>query len=57
VPESASDTAAGDSGETILTGGDVAEMTATTAKKIPLSQAPEQLQNAMKDDSLKNAGH
>ena len=57
VPASANDTAAGSNGETILTGGDVAEMTATSAKKIPLSQAPEQMQNAMKDNSLREAGH
>ena len=56
VPDSAKDTTAGDSGETILTGGDVAEMTGTSAKKIPLSQAPEELQNALKDDSLKGTG-
>ena len=57
VPDKANDTEAAGAGETILTGGDVAEMTGTSAKKIPLSQAPEQLQNAMKDDSLKDAGH
>jgi filamentous hemagglutinin family protein len=57
VPDSASDTASSSDGETILTVGDVAEMTGTKVKAIPLSKAPEELQNAMKDDSLKNAGH
>jgi hypothetical protein len=42
---------AGD-GETILTGGEVAEVSDDGAKKIPLSQAPVQLRNALAGDVL-----
>jgi filamentous hemagglutinin family protein len=55
VPDS-SHTADNGEGETILTGGDVAEMSSTAVKNIPLSQAPEQLRNAMNSPTLQNAG-
>ena len=50
----------GGDGETILTGGDVAVMNDKSTKKIPLSQAPPQLQQAMNSDILNGvagAGH
>jgi hypothetical protein len=45
-----------ESGETILSGGDVAEMTGNGVKNIPLKQAPMQLQNALGGDVLKGMG-
>jgi hypothetical protein len=60
VPEEGTGmSASGGDPETILTAGDVAEMTSSGAKKIPLSQAPEQLRNAMNGDALKgmDSGH
>ncbi len=46
--ESGTDTASNDSGgETILTGGDVAEMAGGNVKNIPADQAPAELRNAM----------
>jgi hypothetical protein len=57
VPEEGNGTeASGGDAETILTAGDVAEVTGSGAKKIPLSQAPEQLRNAMNGDALKGMG-
>jgi filamentous hemagglutinin family protein len=51
---------AGGEQETILTGGDVAEMGDNGVKHIPLSQAPQQLRNAMSGDvqnGMQGAGH
>jgi hypothetical protein len=55
VPESAQGPANG-SDETILSGGEVAEMTTSSVKNIPLDQAPKQLKKAMNVDVLKGAG-
>ena len=46
----------GDEAETIITGGDVVEITKKTVKNIPANQAPQQLQNAMGGDVLKGMG-
>jgi filamentous hemagglutinin family protein len=43
-----------DDGETILNGGDVAEVGTGSAKKIALNQAPPQLRNALAGDVLQN---
>jgi hypothetical protein len=58
VPEESTSTASDkkDEGETILSGGDVAEMTGSGVKNIPLEKAPEQLRNAMNGDVLKGMG-
>jgi filamentous hemagglutinin family protein len=56
VPDQTVDTVGNGEGETILSGGDVAEMSGSKVTNIPLSQAPEQLRNAMKGDLLKGVG-
>jgi filamentous hemagglutinin family protein len=56
VPDQTTDTVGTGDGETILSGGDVAEMSGSKVTNIPLSQAPEQLRNAMKGDLLKGVG-
>jgi filamentous hemagglutinin family protein len=56
VPDESSNSASDREGETILTGGDVAEMSATGVKNIPLGKAPEELRNAMNSPALQGAG-
>jgi len=52
----AGDGTANDDGETILNGGDVAEVGDNGTKKIPLSQAPPQLQQALGGNVLQGMG-
>lgn len=56
VPDSAEPETGENGGETILTGGDVAEMTSNGVKNIPLDQAPKALQKAMNVEILNGTG-
>jgi hypothetical protein len=55
-PEGDANPASGED-EMILNGGDVAEMTSSKVTSIPLSQAPQQLRDALKVQVLPGGGH